>query len=422
VPIPYRRVMLPGFALAMLAGLAGCSSAPSPAASLATAVAACQRATPARLPAAAGQQPGDIRWSVSLGRCTRDSGQTWSPSGLTSPTTWATPAPGGRLAVLAGGAVSMFNTATGARLWRREVAPGGKAAFETLDATQSLVMVQFRTVKNTVSTFLDAGSGQPVGKMNAVLSGEPFLVGKSVVVSDRRTTLAGYDPATGLTRWRATVPDAPTAGAEVNDGTTVYLNSGASSENAAPMRRIDRLDAATGQLLAPLTLNQALGFDLSAEGGNDFAQGLLLLGVSSPSTQTVAVDPRSGAVKWTYPGDVVSEGGLFTYFDQGSNELTAISPGTGRAAWNLQQSGLNTEGGPQVLLATPGYAVAWSPAAAERWVVTGIRPGGGTAWSSTRFPGAVFLANDASTVYVIGCTPGKQPGVCADLTLAAVAA
>ena len=188
------------------------------------------------------------------------------------------------------------------------------------------------------------------------------------------------------------------------------------------MRRIDRLDAASGQLLAPLTLNQALGFDLSAEGGNDFAQGLLLLGVSSPSTQTVAVDPGSGAVKWTYPGDVVSEGGLFTYFDQGSNKLTAISPGTGRAAWNLQQSGLNTEGGPEVLLATPGYAVAWSPAAAERWVVTGIRPGGGTAWNSTRFPGAVFLANDASTVYVISCPPGKQPGVCADLTLAAVTA
>lgn len=422
MPIPFRRAILLGFALAVAAGLAGCSSAPSPAASLATAVAACQQATPARPPAAAGQQPGDIRWSVSLGRCTRNSGQTWTSSGLNSPTVWATPAPGGRVAVLAGGAVSMFSTATGARLWRRQVAPGGKAAFETLDATQSLVMVQFRTVKNTVSTFLDAGSGQPLGKTNAVLNGEPFLVGKSVAVSDGRTTLAGYDPATGMTRWRVTVPDAPDAQAEVNDGATVYLNSEAGGENAAPMRRIDRLDAATGRLLAPLTLNRALGFDLSAEGGNDFAQGLLLLGVSSPSTQTVAVDPGSGAVKWTHPGDVVSEGGLFTYFDQGSNELTAISPGTGQAAWNLQRSGLNTEGGPQVLLALPGYAVAWSPAAVERWVVTGIRPGGGTAWASTRFPEAAFLANDASTVYVISCTPWKQPGVCADVTLAAVAA
>jgi outer membrane protein assembly factor BamB len=422
VLIRFRRAVALGFALAMVAGLTACSSAPSPAASLATAIAACQRATPARLPAATGPQPGDIRWSVSLGRCSKNSGQTWCPSGLTAPTVWATPAPGGRLAVLAGGAVSMFNTATGARLWRRDVAPGVKAEFATLDATQSLVMVQFRTVKNTVSTFLDAKSGQPVGTMNAVLNGEPFLVGKSVVVSDRRTTLAGYDPATGETRWRVTVPDAPDARAEVNDGTTVYLNAEASSENAAPMRRIDRLDAATGQLLAPLTLTQALGFDLSAEGGNDIAQGLLLLGVSSPSVQTVAADPGSGAVKWTYPGDVVSEGGLFTYFDQGSNELTAISPGTGRAAWNLQQSGLNTEGGPEVLLATPGYAVAWSPAAAERWVVTGIRPEGGTAWTSGRFPEAVFLAHDASTVYVMSCTPWKQPGVCADLTLAAVAA
>jgi hypothetical protein len=289
-----------GFALAMVAGLAACSSAPSPGASLAAAVAACKAATPARLPAATGQQPGDIQWSASLGRCTKNSGQTWSPSGLTSPTTWG-----------------------------------------------------------------HAGAG-PI----------------------------------------------------------VYLNPEASSEHPAPARRIDRLDAATGRLLAPLTLDRALGFDLSAESGNDFGQGLLLLGISSPSPQTVAVDPGSGAVKWAYPGDVVSEGGLFTYFDQGSDTLTAISPGSGQAVWSLQRSGLNTEGGPEALLATPGYVAAWSPAADGRWVVTGLRPGGGTAWTFSRFPGAVFLANDASTVYVITCTPWKrdQSGVCAEVSLAAVAA
>jgi hypothetical protein len=67
---------------------------------------------------------------------------------------------------------------------------------------------------------------------------------------------------------------------------------------------------------------------------------------------------------------------------------------------------------------------AWSAAADVRWAVTGIRPDGGTAWTSARFPGAVFLTNDASTVYVITCAPWKQDqsGVCADVTLAAVAA
>ncbi|HEX3749086.1 MAG TPA: hypothetical protein VHW06_00860 [Streptosporangiaceae bacterium] len=85
---------------------------------------------------------------------------------------------------------------------------------------------------------------------------------------------------------------------------------------------------------------------------------------------------------------------------------------------------LNTEGGPEALLATPGYVAAWPPAADGRWAVTGLRPGGGTAWTSSRFPGAVFLANDASTVYVITCTPWKQDqsGVCAEVSLAAVAA
>lgn len=69
---------------------------------------------------------------------------------------------------------------------------------------------------------------------------------------------------------------------------------------------------------------------------------------------------------------------------------------------------LNTEGSPEALLATPGYVAAWSPAADGRWAVTGLRPGGGTAWTSSRFPGAVFLANDASTVYVITCTHGNR--------------
>ena len=304
------------------------------------------------------------------------------------------------------------------------VPAGAPDVVDTFVASQSLVLVQFRTAKATRSTFLDLDSGQPQGKMNVAVSGDPFLVGAHVVLSDHSNTLAGYDPATGKILWRTAVPDAPDPGAEVNDGTVIYLNSAAAGSTTAPMSRIDRLDAATGRLLAPIKLPQPLDADLSAEGGNDFEDGLLLLGISSPATRAVAVDPATGAVKWSYPGDVVAGPGLFTYSDQGGDDLTAIDPGTGREAWSLQKQGLNTAGGPDVLLATPSFATAWSSAAAGHWTVTGIRPDGSTAWTSPGFPPATFLANDASTVYVISCTPWKnrQSGVCSDITLTAVAA
>jgi hypothetical protein len=71
------------------------------------------------------------------------------------------------------------------------------------------------------TTFLDLASGQPQGKLNVAVQGDPFLVGAHVVVSDAKNTLAGYDPVTGITQWHATMPDAPHAQAEVNDGSTV---------------------------------------------------------------------------------------------------------------------------------------------------------------------------------------------------------
>jgi outer membrane protein assembly factor BamB len=417
-----RRVPVLVLALVTAVGLAACSSSPSPGSATAAAVRACQQGSPAKLPAATGQQPGGIRWAASLGRCGQDFGQSWSPTGLTAPRTWASPA-GGRLVVIVNGVVSAYSTASGDRLWRRSVAPAGKAGFAALDATQSLVMVQFRTTTATLSTFLDASTGQLRGRANVAVHGSPFLVGGHVVVTDGGTGLAGYDPVSGTDRWHTTVPDAPSADAEVNDGTIVYLNSEAGREQMPPMRRIDRLDAASGRLLSPITLPKPVAFDLSAEGGNQFSQGLLLLGISSGSAQTVAVDPASGAVKWTYPGDVVAGAGLFTYFDQGASDLYALDPGTGRQVWSLQQQGLNTEGGPETLLAAPGFAAAWSPATADRWVVDGIKPTGTKAWTSPSFPGAMFVANDASTVYVISCRPWPgSAGVCADITLAAVAA
>jgi len=67
------------------------------------------------------------------------------------------------------------------------------------------------------------------------------------------------------------------------------------------MRRIDRLDAATGRLLPPVTLPRAQDFDLTTAGGNGFAQGLLVLQIVPPCTtpgcpvaQTIAVDPPPG--------------------------------------------------------------------------------------------------------------------------------
>ena len=190
------------------------------------------------------------------------------------------------------------------------------------------------------------------------------------------------------------------------------------------MNRIDRLDAATGRLLTPITLPRPLDFDLSDGGGNDFDQGLLLLGISSPATQTVAVDTAAHTVKWSYPGDVAAGPALFTSSDQGGSDLTAISPASGHQVWSLQQQGLDTEGGPDALLATTSFLAAWSPTAADRWVVAGFRPDGSRAWTSPGFPAAMFLANDASTVYVVSCTPWKdsQSGLCAQTTLAAVAA
>jgi outer membrane protein assembly factor BamB len=422
VLISLRRASLLVLALAV----AACSSSsPPPGDAAAAAASACRQAAPAHPPAAGGQRPGDIRWSASLARCAEDPGQTWTGAGLESPAAWATPAPGGRLAVIVNGVASAYSTATGARLWQRSVAPAGRpAVVGALDASGSRLMIQFSQGGATLSTFLDLATGQPLGKMNVALPGDPFLVGTHVVLSDQGSTLEGYDPGTGKTLWQAAVPGAPDAQAQVNDGTVVYLNSASAGSQPAPMSRIDRLDAATGRMLDPITLPRPLDFNLSVEGGNAFDQGLLLLGISSPATRTVAVDPAAGTVAWSHPGDVVSGPGLFTYFDQGGSDLTAVDPGTGRTAWSLRQPGLGTAGGPDALLAAPGFAAAWSAAPAGRWAVTGIRPDGRRAWTSPRFPQAMFLASDTSTVYVIGCTPwpASRPRLCSDITLTAVAA
>jgi hypothetical protein len=76
-----------------------------------------------------------------------------------------------------------------------------------------------------------------------------------------------------------------------------------------------------------------------------FDQGLLLLTISSPATRTVAVDPASGAVRWSCPGSVVPGPALFMYFDQGGAAIATISPATGREVWSSQQQALGTGAG-----------------------------------------------------------------------------
>src|ERR1700722_17800797 len=107
------------------------------------------------------------------------------------------------------------------------------------------------------------------------------------------------------------------------------------------MRRIDRLDAATGRLLPPLRLPRAQDFDLTTVGGNGFAQGLLVLQIVPPCStpgcpvaKTIAVDPAAGTVKWSHPGDVgaLPAGLFYAGEDQGGGQLTGVNPRTGHDA------------------------------------------------------------------------------------------
>jgi hypothetical protein len=432
------RAAPPVAALLTAAALAACSSASS-APSQAAQAAACRQAAPApALPAAAGSaKPGTVEWSATLARCTSSFGQRFPASAATATVTWAEAAPGGRLAVAEDGTLSMYSTAAGARLWARRVTPAAQpGSIETLDVSSSLVLLGVRTARAALYTFLNASTGQPDGKANTAVPGDPFLVGGHVVLdSTRSSVLEGYDPGTGKILWRTAVPDAPSSGAEVNDGAVVYLNSAASSGDFAPaMRRIDRLDAATGRLLPPLSLPRAQDFDLTTAGGNGFAQGLLVLQIVPPCStpgcpvaQTIAVDPAAGTVKWSHPGDVgaLPAGLFYAGEDQGGGQLTGVNPRTGHDAWTLYQQGLGTIGGADPLMLAPGFLTAWSAVSGTKGAVTGISPATGKQlWASTGFTDAITATSTASRVYVVSCTPWPQDsdsGLCSSITLTAVA-
>jgi outer membrane protein assembly factor BamB len=431
-----RYLSCVGLAAGLVAGLGACSASPPP--SLAADTAACQQAAAPRLPAAsANARPGAIRWAVSVARCADDAGQDW-PESMTEPVIWAQSAPGNRLVVLVDGVVSMYDANTGARLWQRHVAPAGRAAFTgVLRASRSLVLVQYSVAgtQNTVSTFLNADTGQPFGNTNVAVPGDPILVGSRVVLTEVGA-LEGYDPATGRTPWKTDVPAAPVADHEVDDGTVVYLNSAATSGSTTPqMRDVDRLDPATGRLLAPIGLPQPLGFDVSTQGAQSgYAQGLLVLPVTPPCggtadcgqpDRTVAVDTATETVMWSHPGFVEAEpAGLFAGSD-GSTGVTAVDPRTGKDSWTVRLDGYGTVAGPRPELLRSGYLAEWTTVGNGSAVV-GLDPRTQRQlWTSPTFGSSVvYVTSGSAAVYALTCdSPSPaHPHLCSSITLTAVAA
>jgi outer membrane protein assembly factor BamB len=426
--------------LVSVAAVAACSSPPPASLSPAAETTACRHAAPGRLlTASTVRNAGDIQWSALLARCAAGSSQQWLGTAPYSDAQAAL-APGGRLAIFVNGLVSVYDTGTGTRLWQRNVAPPAASGSLLLDleVSGSLVMVQYTPPApgqaENLTTFLTMSGGHVLGKVNATVPGDPFLAGWHVVLSDGKNTLEGYDPGTGRVLWRTRVPDAPAAQAAITDGTVVYLDSAArSGDYPPPMRRIDRLDPATGRMLAPIVLPRPFDFDLSVQGGNGFAQGLLILDITAPCaspgcpvTQTVAVDPADGKIRWIRSGEVIDyPAGLFSLFAQDTGVLTAVSPATGQDAWTLHEQGLGTQGGPDPVLIEPGYVVASSQDGNGNWAVTGISPGNGRQlWASPRFPSPMYMASGPSAVYILSCTPWGtyQDNLCSDITLLAVTA
>ncbi|MGH3165355.1 MAG: PQQ-binding-like beta-propeller repeat protein, partial [Trebonia sp.] len=352
--------------------------------------------------------------------------------------------PGGKLAVFVNGVVSLYS-GTGTVLWQHKVAPAAwNTRLQSLSVSQSTVLVAFSAPKGSsalpsaVSTFLNAADGQPLGKTDVSFASPPFLVGNHVLAdSATGSALEGYDPVTGRTLWSTPVPSAPDWQAEVDDGSVVYLNSVASPDTTPPaMRRIDRLDAATGRMLPPITLPRSLDFDLSEAGGNAYAQGHLVLLIVPPcgspgctASETVAVDPGNGTIAWSHPGNVqAASDGLFSQ-NVSESTLTAVSPSTGRDAWTWNQQGagsIGTDGGPDPLLLQPGYLSAWtSDTKSGTPAVIGINPHTGQqTWTSRALPDTMYMNWDSRTIYAFSCTPWDQGafGLCSSVTLLAIAA
>jgi hypothetical protein len=439
------------FALAaatLASSLAACSSQ-SQQSSAANAVAACQR-KPAGVqlqPRSANAGPGGIRWSALLDRCQGTPiGQWGAAADFTGEAGIA--APGDRLVLVLDGVVRMYDEHTGALAWQRTVvSPRLEPEVQDIEASGAVVLVSLQPSGGPArDTFLDAANGQPLGRMNVAPPGTPFLVGSHVVLSDASTMLAGYDPGTGRTLWRDSVPDAPQAQAAVHDESTVYVDSvkPSGSGDETDEGAILRIDAATGGKLPSLRLSRRLNVDLETIDANGFGQGLLVLDVNSaapvkgtggeigyPVTQTVAVNPRTGQTAWTHGGNVNAEpAGAFDNEDGTAHTYTAVNPQTGKTLWAIRYQGLGTVAGPNPLMAQPGYMVASSNSATApaSGSVIGVRPdsdgGGEQAWNSPALAYPVFVAASQDTVFVTTCTQPagtSAANLCAARQLVAVA-
>jgi hypothetical protein len=135
---PGGRAVAASIAAALALNVSACTSGghrpgPDP-------VAACRATLPAvSTPRpAANPQPGDVRWSVLLDRCTAVPRPAWDD--LRGGAQIGAMAPGERLVVAVDGVVSGYDPHTGARSWQRTVVPPSRdPQVLTLQAAQDLV-------------------------------------------------------------------------------------------------------------------------------------------------------------------------------------------------------------------------------------------------------------------------------------------
>jgi PQQ-like domain len=440
------RAALATAAALLASGLAACSSSPPQSPTLAQSVSAC-RHRPAKVslvqPPRASGPPGTILWSTLINRCQgAPAYQLWGEDSITSEQE-STLVPGGPLVVVQDGTVTAYGIATGGRLWQRTLMPATEhPQVSQLQASPSLTLVSVTADHNRgVLAFIDTATGQLVGQSGRGRpgrgpSGDPFLVGSHVVVSNDKTRLQGYDPATGRTLWTATVPDAPPDNGVLTDGSTIYLNSVTPSANDATIQgKLLRLNAATGRMLTPLRLPRRVNVDADTVNGNGYGQGRLLLDVIGGASgtgglsysNTIAIDTATGRTAWIASGLVnAATAGLFSREPSGG-KVTAVDPATGKNAWTAAAQDLGDLAGPDPFLALPATMVATGHTDSPvNGAIIGLSPGSAAKqnWASPPLPDPLLAGFSQHVVYVTTCQPWhpRTENLCADQQLLAVAA
>jgi outer membrane protein assembly factor BamB len=402
-------------------------------------------------------------WSRLINRCQgAPAYQLWGENSIATEQESAL-VPGGPLVVVQDGMVSAYGVATGGRLWQRALMPATEQPqVSQLQASPSLTLVSLNADHNRgVLAFIDTATGQLVGQSGRGQSGrgqsgrgqsgrgqsgrdqpghgpsgDPFLVGSHVVVSNDKTRLQGYDPATGRTLWTATVPDAPQYDGVLTDGSTIYLNSVVpSAKDSTIQGKLLRLDAATGRMLPPLRLPRRVNVDADTVNGNGYGQGRLLLDVIGGASgtgglsysNTIAIDTATGRTAWIANGLVnAATAGLFSREPSGG-QVTAVDPATGKNVWTASAQDLGDLAGPNPFLALPATMVATghtdSPA---NGAIIGLSPGSAAKqdWASPALPAPLLAGFSQNVVYVTTCLPWhvSTENLCADQQLLAVAA